>query len=104
MRPLRLRNSSVSIANHIFSSSRACFAAATTLAASAPRAALRAAASTTMPRPPAAVDESITCTRSPPLPSRSRASRAWRADSWVPDSPPEMWIDTTSRPSARSGS
>ena len=42
--------------------------------------------------------------RSPPPPSRSRASFAWRAASGVPDRPPEMWIDTTSPPSAISGS
>ena len=56
------------------------------------------------PSPPAAVVESITRMRSPPMPSRSSDSLAWRAASGVPDSPPEMWIETISRPSASSGS
>ena len=56
------------------------------------------------PRPPAAVVESTTSIRSPPLPSRVSASFACRAASGVPDSPPEMWTETTSPPSASSGS
>ena len=104
IRPPRLRNSSVSIANHIFSSRRASAAAAATCPASPPAAAAFAAARTRKPRPPAAVVESTTSTRSPPAPSRSSFSLAWRAASGVPDRPPEMWIETTSRPSAKSGS
>ena len=56
------------------------------------------------PSPPAAVVESTTSMRSPPLPSRSSASLAWRAASGVPERPPEMWTDTISLPSASSGS
>ena len=37
-------------------------------------------------------------------PSRVRVSAARRADSGVPESPPEMCTDTTSPPSASSGS
>ena len=48
--------------------------------------------------------ESTTSMRSPPLPSRLSASLAWRAASGVPDRPPEMWTETTSPPSASSGS
>src|SRR3954452_23736200 len=46
MRPLRLRNSSVSIANHIFRAARASCTAFATSSRAAPRAAARA------PRPP----------------------------------------------------
>ena len=56
-----------------------------------------------MPRPPQAVAESITVTRSSPVFS-SNAALACRALSYVPDIPPAMWIETTSRPSATSGS
>ena len=56
------------------------------------------------PSPPAAVVESTTSMRSPPLPSRVSASLAWRAASGVPERPPEMCTDTTSPPSASSGS
>ena len=48
--------------------------------------------------------ESTTSMSSPPLPSRLSASLAWRAASGVPDSPPEIWTETTSPPSSSSGS
>jgi hypothetical protein len=104
MRPPRRRNSSVSIANHSFSSLRAAATCAATCLASLPSRAALAAASTMKPSPPAAVVESITWMRSPPPPSRSSDSLAWRAASGVPDRPPEMCTETISRPSASSGS
>ena len=104
MRPPRLRNSSVSMANQRRSSLRAAATWSATSFALPPSRAAFAAASTMKPRPPAAVVESTTSIRSPPLPSRVSASFAWRAASGVPDSPPEMWTETTSPPSASSGS
>ena len=102
--PPRLRNSSVSITNQSFRSARALRTCSATSAALFPSPAALAAASTMKPRPPAAVVESITSMRSPPLPSRSSASLACRAASGVPDRPPEMCTETISLPSARSGS
>ena len=104
MRPPRLRNSSVSIANQSRSSLRASATCSAASFALAPSRAAFAAASTMKPSPPAAVVESTTSMRSPPLPSRVSASLAWRAASGVPERPPEMCTDTTSPPSARSGS
>ena len=51
-----------------------------------------------------AVAESITRTRSPPLPSRVSCSAACCALCTVPEIPPLMWIDTTSSPASSSGS
>jgi hypothetical protein len=58
-----------------------------------------AAASAISPSPPQAVAESTTWTR----PGEHWAA-AWRADSTVPEMPPDRWIDSTSRPWASSGS
>ena len=85
IRPPRRRYSSVSIANHSFSSARARRARSATAAASAPSRAAAAAASTTSPWPPQALAESITWTRSARAPSCSRACSAART---VPDMPP----------------
>jgi hypothetical protein len=104
IRPPRLRNSSVSIANQSRSSLRASATCSTTSLALAPSRAAFAAASTMKPSPPAAVVESNTSMRSPPLSSRVSVSLAWRAASVVPDRPPEMCTDTTSRPASSSGS
>ena len=60
-------------------------------------------ASTINPSPPHVVPESITSTLRPGCPA-AISSAAWRADSAVPEMPPAMWTDTTSRPSATSGS
>ena len=57
-----------------------------------------------MPWPPQAERLSQTVIRSPPLPSSTSCSRAWVAEPTVPEIPPEMWIETMSRPSASSGS
>ena len=76
MRPPRLRNSSVSIANQSRSSLRASATCLATSFALAPSRAAFAAASTMKPSPPAAVVESTTSMRSPPLPSRLSASLA----------------------------
>ena len=105
IRPPRFRYSSVSIANHRPRFSRVSRAARSTASRSAPCSAARAAASAISPSPPAAVAESTTRTRpgSRP-PSRSSASTACRAASLVPDKPPEMWIETMSRPASSSGS
>jgi hypothetical protein len=43
--------------------------------------------------------ESTTSTVAPSI-----CSAAWRAASTVPEIPPEMWIETMSRPCAASGS
>ena len=106
IRPPRRRYSRVSIANHIFSSSRASLGA--------PRARPR------RPAPAAAaagrgqhaeahgrrqpVRQSKTWIRSPPLPSSISRWRACTAASKVPEIPAEMWIETMSRPSSSSGS
>jgi hypothetical protein len=55
------------------------------------------------PIPPAAVSESTIVMRSVPV-LAATCSLAWRADSTVPEIPPEMWTETTSRPSLTSGS
>jgi len=60
IRPPLRRYSSVSIANHIFSSGRARWARAATSAPPAPLRAAAAAARITRPSPPQAVAESIT--------------------------------------------
>ena len=88
IRPLRFRNSSVSTANHILSeprssSARAATASASSAALSQPCAAPR----TIRPMPPAELCELTTRTRSPPLPSFSSRSAAWRAESHVPGDP-----------------
>src|SRR5207237_413104 len=61
------------------------------------------AASAISPSPPHAVAESMTVTRSSPR-SSSNLALAWSALSYVPDIPPAMWMETTSRPSATRGS
>ena len=75
----------------------------TTSSADAPACAARAPASATKPMPPAALSESTTVTRSTPVLAAS-CSLAWRALSTVPEMPPEMWTETTSRPCSTSGS
>ena len=54
-----------------------------------------------MPERPAGELESMTSMRAPDPPS---SAAAWRAASTVPEMPPEMWIETMSRPSRASGS
>jgi hypothetical protein len=58
-------------------------------------------ASTTIPSAPQASLESMTSMREPD-PASSAA--ACRAASTVPEMPPEMWIETMSRPSRTNGS
>ena len=66
--------------------------------ASAPASAAAAAPSAQSPMPPAAVRESTTWIRSPPLPSSISRWRACPAASKVPEMPAEMWTETTSLP------
>ena len=103
IRPPRRRYSSVSTANHIFRCARADFTRLTTSSSDPPACATLAPARAIRPSPPAARSESITVIRSTPFRSAS-CSFAWRADSTVPEMPPEMCTDTTSRPSSTSGS
>ncbi len=86
-RPPRRRNSMVSIANHIFSPSRASCVHARTSSPDLPARAAAAAASTQKASPPQALAESMTKMRSPPLPSSSSRCLACMADSNVPESP-----------------
>jgi hypothetical protein len=104
IRPPRRRYSSVSIANHILSASRARETSSIASAPDAPEAMAFAAAITIIPWPPQAERLSQTWIRSPPLPVSISSWRAWRAESQVPEIPDEMWIETMSRPSASRGS
>ncbi len=94
----------MSIANHIRRASRASLTLVIVSSASCPAAAARAASIARIPWPPQAERLSQTVIRSPPLPSSTSWSRACVAESTVPEMPDEMWIETTSRPAASSGS
>ncbi len=95
IRPPRRRYSSVSTANQIRRLSRAAWACAATSCSAPPACACAAAASSSRPRPPQTVRESSTSTR-PSKPRSASCARACSAESYVPDSAAEMWIETMS--------
>ena len=101
MRPPRCRYSRVSTANHRRVAPAASRARAATASTSAPVRASATVASTTMPRAPQASFESMTSIRAP---DGASSAAACRAASTVPEIPPEMWMETMSRPSRTSGS
>jgi hypothetical protein len=103
IRPPRRRNSSVSTANQIFAMSTALRTRAVTASMSPPARAAAAPASAERPMMPQALVVSMTSMRRCGLRAR-RSVAAWRADSTVPEIPPEMWTETMSRPSSTSGS
>ncbi len=104
MRPPLRRYSSVSIANHSFSDSRARWAASSASAWVRPCSIAPAASSTSIAWPPHAERLSRTSIRSPPLPSAVSCRLACTAESQVPEMPAERWIEITPPPSSRSGS
>ncbi len=105
IRPPRRRYSRVSIANHIFSSSRVCWARASAASASLPPAAAAAAAERAEAHPTGGRPrvEEVDALAALALVDQLR-SRAWPAASKVPEIPAEMWIEAISRPSSSSGS
>jgi hypothetical protein len=76
---------------------------AATCSTSPPARAAAAPAIAVTPSPPQAMRESMTSMRRPGWALVASAA-AWRADSIVPEIPPAMCTDTTSRPAATSGS
>ena len=104
IRPPRRRNSSVSTAKRIFSSSRTARARAAAACASAPSLIALAAATASRPRPAQTLAESTISIRSGAIPRSVSWSRACSAERTVPEMPPEMWIETMSDPCSSSGS
>ena len=93
----------MSTANQIFGRVDASRARAATASTSPPAVAAAAAASDRA-RPITAAGACVD-DLDPALRLRSASSAAaWRADSTVPEIPPEMWIETMSRPASTSGS